>query len=117
MQLVDLVKKQIEADERRGFPVRFSADSARIDQLMRDMVGLVGEVGEFADLLKKVGLAVSNPGYVGPTLSHAGPQLRSELADICIYVFRLCTILDGDLEQDILKKMAVNQERYSHLEK
>lgn len=117
MQIGDLIKTQIEADERRGFPVAFDADNKRIDQLMRDLVGLVGEVGEFADLLKKTGLAYSTPGYLGPTLTDAAPRLRSELADIAIYLFRLSSILQGDLEKDILDKMQVNQERYSYLER
>lgn len=84
---------------------------------MRDLVGLVGEVGEFSDLLKKVGLAKSNPGYIGPSLDDASPQLRSEIADIAIYLFRLSTILKGDLEKDILRKMKINDERYNYLEK
>ncbi|WP_137935553.1 MazG nucleotide pyrophosphohydrolase domain-containing protein [Mesorhizobium comanense] len=117
MELSALIKKQIDADERRGFPVRFGSDSERHDQLMRDLVGLIGEAGEFADLLKKVGLALSTMGYVGPSLSEAAPRLRSELADVAIYLFRLSTILDGDLEKDVLGKMKINEERYRYLER
>ncbi|WP_376704469.1 hypothetical protein RQ479_06235 [Mesorhizobium sp. ISC25] len=116
MELSVLIKKQIDADEHRGFPVIFGTDAERHDQLMRDLVGLVGEVGEFADLLKKVGLAFSTPGYVGPSLAEAAPRLRSELADVAIYLFRLSTILGGDLEQDLLQKMKINDERYRYLE-
>lgn len=117
MQLLELIQFQIQADERRGFPVRFENDLERHDQLMRDLVGLVSEVGEFADSLKRVGLAASTKGYRGPNLSDATPQLRSELADISIYVFRLMEILEGDLEDEILKKMKINQERYKYLER
>lgn len=116
MQLSELIKIQIDADERRGFPVKFDTDAERHDQLMRDLVGLVSEVGEFADHLKKVGLAVSTPGYQGPTLANALPQLRSELADVSIYLFRLVAILEGDLESEIVKKMNINNERYQYLE-
>ncbi|WP_315720170.1 MULTISPECIES: hypothetical protein [unclassified Bradyrhizobium] len=117
MELSDLIKKQIDADERRGFPVIFETDAERHDQLMRDLVGLISEVGEIADPLKKVGLAMSTPGYVGPSLAEVMPQLRSELADVAIYLFRLSAILGGDLEQDLLKKMKINDERYRHLER
>ncbi|WP_327212446.1 hypothetical protein U8Q06_28360 (plasmid) [Rhizobium beringeri] len=117
MQLSELIKSQIDADERRGFSVNLASDIERHDQLMRDLVGLVSEVGEFADSLKKVGLAVSTPGYQGPSLSDATPQLRSELADVSIYVFRLITILDGDLENEIVRKMKINSERYQYLER
>ncbi len=117
MQLSDLIKSQIDADELRGFPVKFTTDTERHDQLMRDLVGLISEVGEFADSLKRVGLAVSTPGYKGPSLSDAAPQLRSELADVSIYVFRLISILDGDLEDEIARKMKINRERYQYLER
>ena len=117
MELSTLIQKQIDADKRRGFPVDFATNLERQDQLMRDLVGLIGEVGEFADVLKKVGLASSTPGYNGPSLAEAAPRLRSELADVAIYLFRLSTIVEGDLEHDILEKMKVNDERYRHLER
>lgn len=117
MQLSEIIRRQIEADARRGFHTSFDTDHERQDQLMRDLVGLVGEVGEFADLLKKVGLVFSNPSYKGPSLTEAEPQLRSELADIAIYLFRLSVILNGDLENDILGKMKINDGRYQYLER
>lgn len=117
MDLSAIVKRQIEADERRGFPVRFSSDSERHDQLVRDLVGLLGEVGEFANALKKVGLAQNTENYVGPTLSEASIHLREELADATIYIIRLSTILGGSFEDDLLAKMDVNDERYRALER
>jgi hypothetical protein len=115
MELSALVRKQIEADGRRGFAVDFETDAERHEQLQRDLVGLVGEVGEFANLLKKVGLTLSTPGYSGPTLAQASATLREELADAAIYIFRLSATLGGDLERDLLDKMKVNDERYRNL--
>lgn len=117
MELSALISEQIERDRRRGFPVDFETDASREDQLMRDLVGLFGEVGEFSNLLKKVMLARTTPGYTGPTLGHAAPELREELADAAIYIFRLATILGGNLEQDILAKIERNDERYRDLER
>ncbi len=117
MELSALVQKQIDADERRGFPVEFDTEAEKHEQLMRDLTGLVGEVGEFANLLKKVDLKLRTPGYAGPTLAEAAFHLREELADAVIYVFRLSTILGGDLERDLLKKMKINDERYRSLER
>lgn len=117
MDLSAIVARQIGADERRGFPVHFGSDAERHDQLIRDLVGLMGEIGEFANELKKVGLGLSNPKYAGPTLDKAAPHLREELADAAIYLFRLTAILGGDLEQDILAKMNANDDRYRQLER
>lgn len=117
MDLSAIVKRQIDADERRGFKIHFDSEGERHDQLTRDLVGLVGEVGEFANELKKVSLTLSTPGYAGPTLADATPHLREELADAAIYLFRLSTILGGDIETDILAKMSINDTRYRELER
>ena len=116
MELSELIARQIAADERRGFSVRLQSEAERHDQLARDLVGLLGEIGEFANQLKKVGLGLKHPRYEGPRLEDAAPHLREELADTAIYLFRLSTILGGNLEQDILSKMDVNDERYRNLE-
>ncbi|WP_139219081.1 hypothetical protein [Bosea sp. CRIB-10] len=117
MELSALIELQIERDRRRGFQVDFASDSDRLDQLMRDLVGLLGEVGEFANLLKKVGLAHTTPGYVAPSLKEANPELREELADATIYIFRLAALLGANLEHDLLQKMSINDKRYSDLER
>jgi NTP pyrophosphatase (non-canonical NTP hydrolase) len=117
MELSALVRKQIDGDVRRGFPVQFANPVDRQEQLSRELVGLVGEVGEFANLLKKVSLASTTKGYQGPTLEDASAHLREELADAAIYLFRLSAILGGDFEQDLVKKMAINDERYRDLER
>ena len=116
MDLSTIVQKQIEADERRGFTVKFSSNTAAEEQLTRDTVGLMGEVGEFANLLKKVSLSLRTEGYVGPSLNEASQELREELADAAIYIIRLSAILGGNLEDDILAKMEVNDARYRDLE-
>jgi NTP pyrophosphatase (non-canonical NTP hydrolase) len=117
MDLSAIVALQIAADERRGFPVKFSSEAERHDLLAHELVGLVGEVGEFANELKKVGLGLSNPKYAAATLSEAAPHLREELADAAIYLFRLSAILGGDFEQDVLAKMKSNDDRYQDLER
>lgn len=117
MELSEIVRRQIEADVRRGFPVQFASDSAKEEQLTRDTVGLMGEVGEFANLLKKVSLGLKTDGYDGPSLSESSHDLREELADATIYIMRLSAILGGNLECDILAKMKKNDARYSSLER
>jgi NTP pyrophosphatase (non-canonical NTP hydrolase) len=117
MNLSDLVRRQVSADRRRGFRVDFEDESDRIMQLERDLVGMLGEVGEFANVLKKVRLAVTHPGYEGPSLEQAAPGLREELADTLIYLIRLSFILGGDLENDLIEKMKTNETRYGSLER
>lgn len=116
MEFSQIIQRQIDADKRRGFLVEFASDTELHDQLVRDAIGLVGEVGEFANMLKKVDLARRVKAYVGPSLSDASANLREELADAVIYIMRLTTILGGDLQQDVLAKMDQNDKRYRDLE-
>jgi NTP pyrophosphatase (non-canonical NTP hydrolase) len=116
MELSALVESQISADMRRGFKTNFDNDAERVVQLERDLVGLVGEVGEFANILKKIRLAATHTRYEGPSLEAATPVLREELADALIYLLRLSVILKANLEADVVQKMRANDRRYGPLE-
>jgi NTP pyrophosphatase (non-canonical NTP hydrolase) len=117
MDLSALVERQISADRRRGFRVDFESDTERVAQLEKDLIGLLGEVGEFANVLKKVSLRITHTGYKGPSLNKVAPGMREELADALIYLMRLSVVLGGDLEADLIHKMRVNDSRYGSLER
>ena len=112
-----LVRRQIDADRAHGFPVDFADDAERCSQISRDLVGLLGEVGEFANLIKKVELTTTRPGYVGANLMAAEPELRRELADAQIYLLRLAHLLRTDLGKAVIEKMQSNDDRYAYLRK
>ncbi|RKH37995.1 hypothetical protein [Corallococcus sicarius] len=116
MDFSKIIESQIIADRRRGFQVDFDSDAERVTQLEMDLVGLVGEIGEFANVLKKVRLAIAHAGYKGPSLGDVAPGLREELADAIIYLIRLSAVLGGNLESDLINKMRVNDARYGPLE-
>jgi len=115
MDLGALIDLQVNADRRHGFPLDFEDDEARLTQIERDLVGLFGEVGEFANLLKKVRLSADHDEYNGPQFREALPDLRSELADTAIYLMRLSVMLECDLEAEVLAKMKLNDGRYQKL--
>ena len=115
--LASIARRQLDADRMHGFPVDLPDDQARCNQLLKDLVGLMGEIGEFANLLKKVELAITQPGYAGPDLVAAEPELRMELADAQIYLLRLAHLVGVDLGEAVLEKMRLNDERYAYLKK
>jgi deoxycytidine triphosphate deaminase len=115
--LASLARRQIDADRVHGFPVDLPDDKARCNQLSKDLVGLMGEIGEFANLLKKIELAITQPGYAGPDLAAAEPDLRMELADAQIYLLRLAHLVRMDLGEAVLEKMRLNNERYAYLKR
>jgi NTP pyrophosphatase (non-canonical NTP hydrolase) len=112
-----LACRQINSDRMHGFPVDLVEDEARRIQLSKDLVGLMGEIGEFANLVKKIELATTQPGYQGPDLAAAAPELRMELADAQIYLLRLAHLIGVDLGEAVLEKIRLNDERYAHLKK
>jgi len=115
--LASLTRRQIDADRAHGFPVDLLDDDVRRNQISKDLVGLMGEIGEFANLIKKFELAATQPGYVGPDPVTAEPGLRMELADAQIYMLRLANLLRVDLGEAVLEKIRSNDERYAHLKK
>lgn len=115
MDLSKLIERQLAADRRRGFPLDFETNADRLRQIEADLIGLFGEVGEFANLVKKIRLSHDHPDYVGPALDEVSQTLRIELADAAIYIIRLSAILGGNLEEDILSKMDLNDVRYGNL--
>jgi NTP pyrophosphatase (non-canonical NTP hydrolase) len=83
-----------------------------------NMVLLFGEVGELAQVLKKVHWMTErerNEGEAATTLEDALAEHREslgqELADCLAYVFKMANYTGVDLQEAYLKKMAENVER------
>lgn len=63
-------------------------------------LAVLGELGEFANLLKKV-------DRMDLTLEEALPDLRKECADVVTYAFALMSSLGGDMEDELIKKFNI----------
>jgi len=115
MNLNQLSELQIKMDELHGFSVDFSSDRDKYDQLTKDLVGLFGEVGEFANVVKKINIKLDRPDSYPLVLSEAEEMLSEELIDSLIYLIRIGAILKIDLEHELLKKIKHNKARYAPL--
>ncbi|MGI2868798.1 hypothetical protein [Vibrio alginolyticus] len=114
MDIKQLKKIQIEQDQSFGFPVKFRNDIEKYNQLTKELVGFFGEVGEFSNVVKKINLKLDNDKY-DYDIELAKELLAEELVDSLIYILRISEILDVDLENETLKKIKKNRERYSGL--
>lgn len=74
------------------------------------LLSLTGEVGETANIVKKI-VRGDFP------LSHKIDDLKEEICDIFIYILKLSYQLDIDLEKEYLSKMIKNQERFKQYER
>lgn len=115
MDLNQIVTSQIAMDELHGFPVSFDSQQEKYRQLTKDLVGCFGEIGELANLVKKVNIKLDHPSEYVLSVSDVETQMREELVDSLIYIIRLGAILGVDLESELLKKMQLNADRYERL--
>ena len=71
------------------------------------VMALSGEVGELNEIFQWLTEEESK------NLSRNGlQQTKEEVADIAIYLLKICMKLDINLEEAILEKMKINEEKY-----
>lgn len=112
MRLVDIIRMQREFDQKHGWTPNANDPVEICDFLARDLIGLFGEMGEFANVVKKIQLATSTE--MGATLDVHAPALKEELVDFFIYVLRFASHLELDLEKGYLEKLSANEVRFRH---
>jgi NTP pyrophosphatase (non-canonical NTP hydrolase) len=115
VDIEDILNKQIKMDELHGFPVKFKNSIEKYNQLTKDLVGLFGEIGEFSNIVKKINIKLDKPNKYELDIDEAEILLREELIDSFIYFLRISSILDIDVEKEILEKMQMNLDRYRPL--
>lgn len=112
MTLKELQKVQKEFDEK--YFSKYWVDKQDIDQkinFLKDMtIALTGELGEFANIIKKVSRDRKNLGKEpsGENIQ----KLKEELTDCFIYLIILSNILEMDIEKQYLKKTKLNHKRF-----
>lgn len=107
MNLSDLAELQARFDERRPQLRRWSAqiDDERVDVLEFLITALAGEVGELANITKKIARGDT-------TVALQRAALAEEMSDVFIYLIKLSRQLEIDLERAYLEKLAVNGKRF-----
>ncbi len=108
MELRELMALQTEFDRshhaNRPFYVDITKDN--LGDLEHLVVCLVGEIGEFANLLKKV--VRGDFDYAS-----ASAPMKDEIADIFIYLLKISAQTGIDLEAEFLRKLEANKSRFS----
>ena len=112
MTLQELMKLQEEFDIKHtsNFNWNEKINDENIEMLEFLLISMFGEIGETANLVKK-----SVRGDF--KLESIKEQLSEEIADIFIYLMKICIQLDIDLENSYLNKRKKNMERFKKYEK
>ena len=110
--LQELTRSQRDFDLRhesygRAWATPITQDN--ISLLLELVVALAGEVGEVANLAKKVARGDF-------ALEEARSDVGGELADVLIYVLKIADQLQIDLEEALTSKMRLNAQRFTRFE-
>jgi len=75
--------------------------------LVHHALGMCGEAGEVANIVKKIDRGDFN-------LAETGSELKKEVADTFIYLLNIAGIIGMDLEKEYRDKRAFNDVRFTH---
>ncbi|MCS7105732.1 MAG: dUTP diphosphatase [Candidatus Aenigmarchaeota archaeon] len=111
MNLKEIAKFQRDFDKRHGWDWSKSSKEEKIKHLQYGTIALAGEIGEFANTLKKI-LREFNFSKEIPKEEHE--KLKEEIIDIFIYFIKIADqLLELDIEKEYLKKMEKNEKRFA----
>ncbi len=112
MTLKELMEFQEEFDGRHEGKFRWNSKvtDENIELLEFLLVSLTGEVGEIANLVKKI----ARGDFL---LEEKKEDLKEEMADVFVYLLKMAYQMDIDLEDAYLAKMGKNRERFQKYER
>lgn len=112
MDLREIRELQATFDAKHGLgqPWDTPVTQATLNTLEHLLVCLLGELGEFANEVKKI---VRGDTEYSESLS----ALKDELADVFVYVVKLANQMDIDLEHEYLRKLEINEKRFRAFER
>lgn len=106
--LKDLCKLQKDFDLEHsvsGKSFYVDIDESNLYELEHLVVCLMGELGEFSNILKKVTRGDTS-------LSTVKDSLNEELIDTFIYLLKISNQFNVDLEREFLEKLKSNKKRF-----
>lgn len=111
MELKEIISLQTEFDKRHSSsePFFISITSSNPRDLEHLIVCMLGELGEFANILKKV--VRGDVPY-----ESVEQDLHEELTDVFIYLIKVAAQSGVDLEARFLAKLKENEKRFSKWE-
>ena len=112
MKLSDILvlQKKFDSEHRGKFDWDQKINDDNNNMLDYLLIGLLGALGEFSNIIKKI-----HRGDV--KFSEKKDALSEELIDIFIYVLKLAYQCDIDIESEYLKKLKINKNRFEKFKK
>ncbi|MDD4309582.1 MAG: hypothetical protein PHO32_04320 [Candidatus Cloacimonetes bacterium] len=118
MKLQELIDIQMAFDKQHGWDYSNINCEEFIESLNKELIGLIGEVGEFSNIVKKINLYVDRFGSneIEKQVAKHKDGLSEELIDSMIYLFRIASMLSIDIGVSFNRKLVANKEKYLEYE-
>jgi len=116
-ELKELVEFKKEFDRKHGnWTWESSNDKEKLNWLAEGAICLTGEIGEFANLVKKARRRFVSLNELPSNDEYA--KMKEEIVDVFIYILKVAgQILDMDLEKEYFEKMKINNGRFKEFER
>jgi len=116
MELKEIQEYQEKFDVKHGWNWKHPKDvKEKLNFFQYVTVALTGELGEFANQVKKIMRDYNSLGVVPNEKDFK--NLKEEITDCFIYVLITANILHMDLEKEYLKKIEYNEKRFRKYKK
>lgn len=115
MNFNELVELQKIFDKDHNWPTGGDTVEEFIENINSDIVGFIGEIGEFSNIIKKIRLDALNLN--NDSRKKYEDILREELIDIFIYFMRISTYFNIDIESEYKAKLSRNKCRFKKYER
>ena len=119
VEIAELLRLQRAFDTKHGWTPVPDDPGAVLRAIQNDLIGILGEMGEFANIVKKIALEVdgNKESDLGGLLKGRRENLTEELIDVFIYLIRIASHLDVSIEQAYLNKLKINEQRFRQYER
>lgn len=111
LTLDELTVLQSQFDAAHSWALGHLPKELLVGKLKNEIIGLCGECGELANIVKKV-ITYSQEEEQAENLASRRREISQECADILIYLLRITTLLDINLEESYIEKLKFNEERF-----
>lgn len=118
MDIDEIKSLQESFDKKHGWVIKTGNISEILSIISNDLIGLMGEIGEFANILKKITLAQDALGSAEgrKIFDELKEHLSEELIDAFIYILRIATHLKINIEDQYLMKLDINRRKFEKYE-
>lgn len=103
------LQEEFDSKHKGRTPFNEKINSKNIEVLEHLIVCMVGEIGEFSNIIKKV----SRGDF---SLEENKEHLSEELADVFIYLIKISNQSEIDIEKAFIEKLEKNKKRFKRYE-